>query len=383
MRRSGVRGRVGAPGSRGLCAGDVVRVRSKEEILATLDRRSRLEELPFMPEMFEYCGRTLRVYKRAHKTCDFVTRTGLRKLSDTVHLEDVRCSGQAHGGCQAACLIFWKEAWLERVPRETSSPSRVKGLRRVAGTGTRPGSRCTEGDVLAGTRMPAGAPDEGEITYICQATMVPQYTSPLSSWDVRQYIADYSSGNVRSLKVMCVAFAYRVYDGVMNLGLGYGEGLRWLYDQFRWLRGGRLYPGRTGTIPAGEKTPVCELGVRPGDRVRVKDHGAILKTVNSNCMNRGMMFGAEMVPYCGETYRVRSLVNRLIDERNGKMLTMKTTGVILEGVVCQARYNKGTLFCPRATFPYWREVWLERADTEPQQGWASEGRAGEKLSDVN
>src|SRR5688572_17705433 len=79
--------------------GDLVEVRSKTEILSTLDRNGRLDELPFMPEMLQYCGKRFRVYKRAHKTCDFVTNTGSRKLKETVHLEEVRCDGAAHGQC--------------------------------------------------------------------------------------------------------------------------------------------------------------------------------------------------------------------------------------------------------------------------------------------
>ena len=44
-----------------LCAGDWVEVRSKEEILRTLDKNGRLEDMPFMPQMFEYCGKRFRV----------------------------------------------------------------------------------------------------------------------------------------------------------------------------------------------------------------------------------------------------------------------------------------------------------------------------------
>ena len=80
---------------------DFAKVRSKAEILATLDRNGRLDGMPFMPEMFEYCGKVLRVSKKAHKTCDFVNRTGIRRRDSTVHLDDVRCTGAAHGGCQA------------------------------------------------------------------------------------------------------------------------------------------------------------------------------------------------------------------------------------------------------------------------------------------
>ena len=94
-------------------AGAWVEVRSKEEILATLDAQGRLENMPFMPEMFAFCGQRLQVSARAHKTCDTLSWTGNRSLENAVHLEGTRCNGAAHAGCQAACLLFWKEAWLK------------------------------------------------------------------------------------------------------------------------------------------------------------------------------------------------------------------------------------------------------------------------------
>src|SRR6266699_4379116 len=102
-----------------LCAGDWVQVRSKEEILASLDGNGRLDGLPLMPQMLKWCGQRFQVYKRAHKTCDTVngaiTNDWLgRRLPNAVHL-DLRCDGAAYGGCQAACLIFWKDAWLKPV----------------------------------------------------------------------------------------------------------------------------------------------------------------------------------------------------------------------------------------------------------------------------
>ena len=98
-----------------LRAGDVVEVRSKSEILATLDANGSKEALPFMPEMLQHCGKKFRVYKRADKACDTVAKTGARRMENSVHLENVRCDGLAHGGCQAGCLIYWKEAWLKRL----------------------------------------------------------------------------------------------------------------------------------------------------------------------------------------------------------------------------------------------------------------------------
>jgi hypothetical protein len=35
--------------------------------------------------------------------------------------------------------------------------------------------------------------------------------------------------------------------------------------------------------------------------------------------------------------------------------------IVLEGAGCEGRYTD-PLHCPRASYPYWREVWLERVE---------------------
>src|SRR6185369_10924177 len=90
-----------------LRVGQLVEVRSEDEILATLDETGALEELPFMPEMARFCGRQFRVAAVAHKVCDTQSRTGMRRLNNAVNLAGAgaRCDGSAHDGCQADCLI--------------------------------------------------------------------------------------------------------------------------------------------------------------------------------------------------------------------------------------------------------------------------------------
>ena len=78
-----------------------------------------------------------------------------------------------------------------------------------------------------------------------------------------------------------------------------------------------------------------------------------------------MYWDAELVPYCGETYTVLRRVDKLIQEQTGKMAHMKTPCIILDGVVCQARYSDCRMLCPRAMYPYWREIWLERVEPGP------------------
>jgi hypothetical protein len=340
-----------------LKAGDWVQVRSKEEILKTLDRTGRLEELPFMPEMFAFCGMRLRVGKRAHKTCDPPNGMAGRRMMRAVHLEDVRCDGAAHGGCQARCLIFWKEAWLEKVeggdgtiefPRSVPSPLPLD----------RSGSGSREQDVVDGTHQPNTAPGS-EPLYVCQSTQVRQATQPIAWWDFSQYAEDLNSGNVR-LSQVAAAGLFFVVDQVASAGIGLGSGLRWLYDTIQKWRGGTPYPNRIGRIQGGARTPSARLDLQPGELVRVRSYMEILATLDEKGYNRGMSFDAELVPFCGGTYRVLDRISKIINEKTGKMQQMKNECIILEGVVCRACYAKHRRFCPRAIYPYWREIWLER-----------------------
>src|SRR5437867_2201701 len=99
-----------------LKVGDWVEVLGEAEILATLDERGELDNLPFMPEMVKYCGQRLTVHKVAHKLCDTISGAGgLRRMNSAVHLTGARCDGSAHGGCQTACSMYWKESWLRKV----------------------------------------------------------------------------------------------------------------------------------------------------------------------------------------------------------------------------------------------------------------------------
>ena len=135
---------------------------------------------------------------------------------------------------------------------------------------------------------------------------------------------------------------------------------RWVYDQFQKLTGGVPYPWRGGTIPAGAPTPVSNLNLQPGELVRVKSYEQILATIDGHRGNRGIAWDAEMVPFCGKTFRVQTRVERFISEKNGKMVGLRTPAVILEDVFCRSRYSDCRMHCPRSIYTWWREIWLER-----------------------
>ncbi|MBI3853197.1 MAG: hypothetical protein HY298_23350 [Verrucomicrobia bacterium] len=347
------------PKSLQLHVGEWVEVRSKEEILQTLDRRGQLEGLPFMPQMFQYCGRRFRVFKRAHKTCDTVFPVRGRRMAAAVHLE-TRCDGQAYGGCQAGCLIFWKEAWLKRVNADVTEQEPPTSTGATEHVALDENGGCTEQNVWAGTRVP-GRQDEQDPAYVCQATRLPYATTPLSWWDLRQYAEDYSSGNVGIWRVV-KGLIYSRYYNLSIAGLGLGRIMRWFYDKFHPLWRGTPFPRKSGSIPAGQRTPGGTLNLQPGELVRVKSHKKILATLDTASKNRGLYFDAEAVPYCGGTYRVARRVSKILDERTGKLVKMKTESIVLEGVYCQARYSACRMFCPRSIDSYWREIWLERVN---------------------
>jgi len=350
-----------------LRVGDWVEVRCKEEILCTLDKRGRLEELPFMPQMFQYCGQRFKVYKRAHKTCDTVyyAQGGGRRLSNGIHLE-TRCDGDAYGGCQAACLIFWKEAWLKRVSENGSSTESSSHVQSRQGDHAVNKACCTEDDVRANTRTENQMAGE-EARYICQATELPNFTSILPWWDLKQYVEDYTSGN-SSLSRLFSGFVYFGYYKLLGNRCRSALPFHWVYDRFQSLRGGVPYPRRSGLIPVGQPTPASTLDLQPGELVRVKSYKEILATLDPDNKNRGLCFDKELVPFCGGIYRVRSRMNKFINEKTGMMSTMKTPAIIMENVWCQSRYSTCRLGCPRSIYSWWREIWLERVSETTASG---------------
>ena len=166
-----------------LRAGEVVEVRSRSEILATLDPDGKLDALPFMPEMLQHCGKQFTVYKRADKACDTVGKTGSRRMRTAVHLERLRCDGTSHGGCQSSCLLYWKEAWLKRVALATTA-STPAGMREADGqagdekaAGRSLSVMCTENVLIAATLKKVEQSEPSQDVYACQATELPKATS--------------------------------------------------------------------------------------------------------------------------------------------------------------------------------------------------------------
>jgi hypothetical protein len=314
---------------------ELVRVRSAREIFRTLDEHGRLDGLPFMPEMVAYCERTFPVYKRADKTCD--GHGQLRRMDHAVHLSTLRCNGAAHGGCQAACLMYWKEAWLERVENGASPEAGELDAEEQAFV--------TDTLLPQTTNGVASAPEDR--VYRCQATVLPEAAARLSPRQLDQYVRDVRNWSLRKVLRGLLVALFNKFQ-LVN---------RRLLPRFTLFGGGRSYPFLTGEREKGQ-APSATLDLQPGDLVRIKSKDEIEKTVDRSNFNRGLSFDVEMVRYCGRTARVLGRVERLIDENTGKKIEIKSDCIVLDGVVCKADYRNR--FCTRGIYPYWREIWLER-----------------------
>jgi hypothetical protein len=339
--------------------GELVEVRSQAEILATLDAAGRLDAQPFMPEMLKFCGKQFRVYKRADKTCDTISSSGSRRMWNTVYLDDLRCDGAAHDGCQARCLVFWKEAWLKRV--QPSFWQRVRSrddgkAANVEGNASRRSDSLTiEGLNRAARRLEEDG-SSAKTIFTCQATEHLRASVALPWWDFRQYSRDVCWGNAGIFDLIRAVFLWAFNRTIKIVAY---RALIWSYERVQRIRGGVPYPFRWGTLT---KTPTEELNLRPGELVQVKSYQEILSTLDQRNRNRGLSFDPEMAPFCGGKYRVLDRVDHIVNEKTGEMSKLPGVCIMMEGVKCRAWYSDRRVACPRSIYSYWREIWLKRAE---------------------
>lgn len=303
-------------------SGDIVEVRSFDEIRATLDANGAFEGVAFMEEMRRFCGRTLRVFKRADKVCvENAYFLDLRRMRNAVLLEEVRCDGSQHDGCKRMCLIFWKEAWL-----------------KPAATGASPEEPPDWVSLHARSNGATPRPIDPAKTYSCQATQLQAATEQLRIWDPRHYLRDLRTRAIRPRDMLLVLFTTA-------------------YNKIARSRKAHDFGKVVGT---NQKTPAVSLGLRPGEFVRIKSKQEIASTLDTRGKNRGLAFGdLEMARHCGRTFPVLARIDRMILEDCGKMKAIQNT-VLLQGTTCSGLCFRG---CARNGHGMWREAWLERVGT--------------------
>jgi hypothetical protein len=297
--------------------GDLVEVKSPDEIVQTLDAEGASDHLPFMPEMIEFCGQRFRVARRALTVC--FSGPGLRRgfnTDDVVTLDGVRCSGTAHDGCQKAWMIFWREAWLRKVEdAAVQSQMDLRGLDRLR------------------ARLKAST---GPKAFYCQASELSKATYPLSRWErLGKYWSGLRAGNFNGLQ-MAQSIA------------------TWVSLRIRLFLGEHVQR-------SGQSTPMEGLNLRPGEWVEVKPLESIIETLDERGYNRGLYFSPDMRLWCGKRCRVKGRLDKIIVDGTGQMRQLRNT-VCLEGSTCGCSYmGFGMDGCSRCELTYWREIWLRRS----------------------
>jgi len=297
-----------------LTAGDLVEVFPYRQILKTLDENGQLDNMPFMPEMIQYCGQRFRVHKRVNYVC--VDGNGMGALNKTVTLENIRCDGAFHSGCQKACFLFWKEDWLKKCSADTKH-------------GDQEPNEINDEFILKTNDSNTGQ-------FICQSIMISSASVHLRTFSKFRYlIKELLSGNRtfgKSLKDLSCFIIFKFSN-------------KSIIPAYRLLN---------GTSP---KTPTVSLNLQAGDWVEVKSPEEIVETLDHEGKNRGLVFTAEMHSFCGKRFRVKNRLDKMISEENGQMVELTNT-VLLEDVTCQA-ICKG-FGCSRHAYHYWREIWLRK-----------------------
>jgi hypothetical protein len=95
--------------------GELVEVKSREEIFRTLDTRDRNRGLAFDTEMLRYCGQRARVLRRVEHILDERTGKMLHLKGDCIVLEGVVCTAEYNQYCPRSIYPYWREIWLRRV----------------------------------------------------------------------------------------------------------------------------------------------------------------------------------------------------------------------------------------------------------------------------
>jgi hypothetical protein len=306
--------------------GDLVEIKTWEEIRATLDESGCLEGLPFMPEMLAMCSQRAYVFRCVHRLFDYRKTRRMRHMHGCVSLVGLVCDGSDHGGCEAACHSIWKSAWLRRIERTDKRA-------------TAPVSSDCSISAKHTTILQFGSQ---EPRYVCQLTQLNAASQPLGEWSVINFLRPLIAGNVAP-----AAFA-----------VGW---LTHLFNELQHTHGGVGFPEFESATPDGGNYEETRLEV--GDHVVVRSSAEIRATLDNRFIHRGMGFEQDMLKYCGHRYRVQAEVKRVIDIVTGETRTMKTPAYILQGIHFSGERQ---LFNAQYEPLFWRSAWLLRDKYETE-----------------
>ena len=100
--------------------------------------------------------------------------------------------------------------------------------------------------------------------------------------------------------------------------------------------------------------------LRRGDTVAVRSLSEIRSTLDADAKLEGLPFMPEMVPCCGQTFKVYRRADKTCVEGVG-IRSMSNT-VFLEGLRCDGSLHDD---CQRGCLFFWKEAWLKSAPDSP------------------
>jgi hypothetical protein len=95
--------------------GELVEIKSLEEIVETLDLKGKNRGLSFEPDMIAYCGKRFKVKSRLDRM--ILEKNGqMVEVKNSVLLENATCNCYyAFAGCPRREYQYWREIWLRRI----------------------------------------------------------------------------------------------------------------------------------------------------------------------------------------------------------------------------------------------------------------------------
>ena len=231
-----------------LRAGERVRFKGVAEIAETLDAEGRTDRLPFMREMLALAG----ARDHGRVPCGQDVRHHQPRRAAAGHDRHRAPRGRpvrrsVHGGCQAYCLLYVKEQWLERVPEGDSGRHRtVDDLDATAPISSRPARHLRR-------------PRHRAITAARPPKLL-EATAPLDgNW--RHYLSDVTTRNVPLAQVL-EGIVLAAVNGYQEFSSSTCPGAA---VPRRPSSAGHARTVRDGQFPVSEP-----LGLQPGDLVEVR-----------------------------------------------------------------------------------------------------------------
>lgn len=177
----------------------------------------------------------------------------------------------------------------------------------------------------------------GAKKYFCQASEIEKVTQPISKIQrFSKCFEDLKAGNC-TIPVM-----------IRRISI-------WMF----WKLRRKLFGSHGHGI--ARKTPELTLLLQAGERVVVQPLDQIKQTLNERSENRGLWFSRDMRLECGREKVVERRLEKIIVDGTGQLRQMRNT-VYLKDSYCSCPHV-ALGGCPRGEFVYWREIWLQRKES--------------------